>query len=153
MNMVLLFGTGLILLTSPAFGQGSSRQADAAQQFGAPYDPSINPADFTHVITNKYLTLKPGTRATYEKVTPEGIMRVQIAVTGKTKKVMDVTTLVVRTREWLNDRLIEETREWVAQDMRGNVWHFGEAVDSYENGASSNMDRGKPESMARSRAF
>jgi hypothetical protein len=134
MNAALIFATGFILLTSPAFGQGSPRPADAVLELGARYDPPIDPADFTHVISNKYLTLKPGTRATYEKATPRGVMRVQIAVSGKTKKVMDVTTLVVRSREWLNDQLIEETREWVAQDKQGNVWQFGEAVNNYENG-------------------
>ena len=47
---------------------------------------------------------------------------------------MGVTTLVVRDREWLNDQMAEDTRDWVAQDKDGNVWYFGEAVDNYEDG-------------------
>ena len=140
MNKTLLFAAGFALLTSPAFGQGSSRPADAAGQVSAPYNPTINPADFTHVITNKYLTLKPGTRATYEKTTSKGITRVEMKVTGKTKRVMGVHALVVRNWEWLNDQLIEETRDLVAQDKDGNVWFFGEAVDHYQDGELAGHD-------------
>jgi hypothetical protein len=134
MKAALLFATALVLLTSAALAQQPAGPADAELQLVDPHNPAIGPADFTHVINNTYLTLKPGTRATYEKITPEGIKRVQITVTGKTKKVMNVTTLVVRSREWLNEKLTEETREWLAQDMQGNVWHFGEAVNNYEDG-------------------
>jgi len=132
----LLFVAGFALLTSPAFAQGSPRRADSAAQVSPAYNPTINPADFTHVITNKYLMLKPGTKATYEKTTSKGIERVELQITGETKKVMGVTTLVVRTREWLDNRLIEDSRNWVAQDKDGNVWYFGEAVRNYEDDAS-----------------
>jgi hypothetical protein len=134
MNKALLFAAGFALLASPAFGQGSPRPPHAVGRPSVPYNPIINPADFTHVITNKYLTLKPGTKATYEKTTSKGITRVEMQVSGKTKRVMGVTALVVRNREWLNDRLTEDTRNWVAQDKDGNVWYFGEAVDHYEDG-------------------
>jgi hypothetical protein len=134
MKKALLFIAGLALLTSPAFGQGSLRRADSADHVNAPYNPTVNPADFTHVITNKYLMLKPGTKATYEKTSPEGVKRVEMKVTGKTARVMGVTTLVVLNREWLNDQLMEETKDWVAQDKDGNVWHFGEAVRDYQAG-------------------
>ena len=92
------------------------------------------------MITNKYYPLKPGMKATYEKKTSKGIERIEIEVTGETKKVMGVTALVVRDREWLNDQLKEDTRDWVAQDKDGNVWYFGEAVDNYENGKLVNHD-------------
>jgi hypothetical protein len=134
MKKALLFAAGFALLTSPAFGQGSPRSADTGGQVSARYNPTINPADFTHVISNKYYTLKPGMEAAYEKKAPEGIVRKRIEVTGETKMVMGVTTLVVRDREWLNGQLVEDTRDWVAQDKDGNVWYFGEAVDHYENG-------------------
>jgi hypothetical protein len=32
----------------------------------AAYDPAINPADFVHDIDNKYFTLRPGTKFTYQ---------------------------------------------------------------------------------------
>jgi hypothetical protein len=140
MNKCLIFAAGFALLGSPALGQGSPRPAEAVERGNVSYDPTINPADFTHVITNKYYALKPGMKATYEKKSPKGIKRVEIEVTGETKKVMGVTALVVRDREWLNDELQEDTRDWVAQDKGGNVWYFGEAVDNYEDGKLVNHD-------------
>lgn len=98
-----------------------------------PYDPAIDPADFTHVLSNKYYALKPGMIADYEEESAIGVTRKQIEVTGETKTVMGVTTLVVRDRGWLNRQLVEDKSEWVAQDRHGNVWYFGEAVH-YKDG-------------------
>lgn len=131
MKKGLLFVAGMAVLTSSAFCQESPRRVDLSDEVDAPYNPTIQPADFTHVITNKYLRLKPGTKATYEKASSEDVTRVEMIVTGKTTEVMGVTTLVVLNREWVNDQLIEETSDWVAQDKDGNVWQFGEAVRDY----------------------
>jgi hypothetical protein len=51
---------------------------------------------------------------------------------------MGVETTVVRAKEWKNGALFEETYDWYAQDIAGNVWYFGEAVDFYKNGKVSN---------------
>ena len=140
MNKSLVFAAGLALLSAPAFAQESPRLAAALAHASASYEPAIDPADFTHVITNKYYTLKSGMKATYKKRTPKGTTRIEIEVTGETKKVLGVTTIVVRGRQWLNGELTEETREWVAQDKDGNVWYFGEAVDNYQNGRLVNHE-------------
>ncbi len=47
---------------------------------------------------------------------------------------MGITTLVFRTREWLNNQLTEEAIHWVAQDRDENVWNFGEVVGHYKDG-------------------
>jgi hypothetical protein len=122
------------LLIPPAFGEETPRAPYSLREVRGPYNPTFNPADFTHVITNKYLILKAGTKATYEKISSKGIVHVEMNVSGKTKSVMRITTLVVRNREWLNDRMIEDTSHWVAQDRDENVWNFGEAVDHYKDG-------------------
>jgi hypothetical protein len=119
-------------MISPAIGQEVPRPP--AAEADAPYDPVINPTEFTHLITNKYYPLRPGMKAIYEEKSEQGRKRVEIEVTGETKKVMGVTALVVLDREWLNEELHEETRDWVAQDKEGNVWYFGEAVGNYEDG-------------------
>jgi len=36
--------------------------------------------------------------------------------------------------------LIEETIDWYAQDLDGNVWYFGEISKSYEDGELDNLD-------------
>jgi hypothetical protein len=98
------------------------------------YNPTINPNDFVPHISHKYFSLKPGMKFTYEKRTKKDVERAEVTVTSEMKSILGVTTTVVRKREWLNDQLIEDTRDWYAQDQEGNVWYFGEAVDNYRNG-------------------
>jgi len=102
----------------------------------AEYSPVINPADFVSEVTNKYFTLKPGKKFTYRD--SAGTERIEIVVTGETKKIMGVTTIVVRATEWKKGVLKEDTRDWYAQDKEGNVWYFGEAVDNYVDGKLDN---------------
>ena len=94
------------------------------------YNPLINPQDFSNVIDNKYLTFKPKTKFTYEGITEEGLERVEVYVTEETRMVMGIDALVVWDRVWLENELIEDTKDWYAQDKEGNVWYFGE--ESYE---------------------
>ena len=98
------------------------------------YNPVINPADFVPQVDNKYLTLTPGKKFVFEKKTGEGVERIEVIVSKETRQVMGVTTTVVWDRVWLNDQLIEDTKDWYAQDKEGNVWYFGEEVDNYEDG-------------------
>ncbi len=98
------------------------------------YNPQINPEDYVSEINNKYLTFTPGKKLVYEGKTEEGVERVEVAVTHETKKVMGVNTIVVWDRVWLNDELIEDTKDWYAQDKYGNVWYFGEDSKELVNG-------------------
>ncbi|MEK7557261.1 MAG: hypothetical protein AAB538_04765, partial [Patescibacteria group bacterium] len=67
--------------------------------------------------------------------TPEGPERIEILVPGWTKDVMGVKTLVYWDRVYVNGEIVEDTRDYVAQNkMTGDVWYFGEDVDNYENG-------------------
>lgn len=100
----------------------------------------IRPSNFTTDITNKYFTLEPGRKLMYEKETADGLERVEIMVTDETKKLMGVDTLLFRDTVWLNDQLKEDTKDYFAQDKKGNVWYFGEEVDNYEAGILSNHD-------------
>jgi hypothetical protein len=98
------------------------------------YRPQINPLDFTDKIDNPYFSLTPGTTFSYKSKTDEGTEVIKVMVTDKTRRVMGVTTLVVWDRVWLDDKLIEETYDWYAQDQEGNVWYFGEDSKEYKNG-------------------
>ncbi|MCM2325680.1 MAG: PepSY domain-containing protein [Candidatus Woesearchaeota archaeon] len=90
------------------------------------YDPLINPADFSSVVDNKYFKLTPGKKTVYEGMTQDGLERVEVYVLDERKIVMGVETIVVWDRVWLDGDLIEETKDWYAQDKDGNVWYFGE---------------------------
>jgi hypothetical protein len=98
----------------------------------AAYNPVINPADFVPEINNKYFTLKPGSKFTYQD--KMGTERIELTVTSETKQLMGVTTRGVRVTEWRNGALKEDTMDWYAQDKAGNVWYFGEAVNNYRDG-------------------
>ena len=99
-----------------------------------PANPVISPAEFEARVGHKYFTLEPGAKFTYKRETRRGSERVETVVLRETRQVMGVTTTVVRETEWLNDKLIEDTRNWYAQDRSGNVWYFGESVDNYKKG-------------------
>lgn len=98
------------------------------------YNPVIDPSDFVASITNPLLPLVPGTTFVYEAITPEGLQRIEVAVTQDTKEILGVTCTVVRDSVTLDGQLIEDTLDWYAQDSAGNVWYFGEDSKSYEGG-------------------
>lgn len=111
--------------------------AYAAKTIESPenYNPQINPADFTTNITNPYFSLPIGRKMVYEAKTKDGTERIEILVPGWTRKVAGVETLVHWDRVYLNDELIEDTRDYLVQNKKtGDVWYFGEHVDNYENG-------------------
>ncbi len=97
-----------------------------AQQLETIYAPQINPSEFTSAITNPYFKFAPGKVYVYEGKTEEGIERVEVKVTTEKKTVMGIPMFIVRDKEFLNGELIEDTRDWFAQDREGNVWYFGE---------------------------
>lgn len=104
------------------------------QNKAATYAPTIDPASFTANITNPYFSLPAGKAFTYDGKEGEGAEHVEIAVTNDTRKIMGVTTRLYHDQVWVNGKLHEDTRDWLAQDGRGDVWYFGEEVDNYDNG-------------------
>lgn len=100
-----------------------------------PYNPSVDPAQFTDQITNKYFPLTPGTVMVYEG-TRDGVpLRIELTVTNDTKVIMGVKCIVVR--DIVTGALEERTSDWYAQDAAGNVWYFGEDTKEYTNGVVS----------------
>lgn len=98
------------------------------------YNPVIDATEFTTDVTNPYFTLTPGTTWVYESLTEDGLERVETLVTDETRKVIGVNTVVVWDRVWLDGELIEDTKDWYAQDAQGNVWYFGEDSVELESG-------------------
>jgi hypothetical protein len=89
---------------------------------------------FTDVIDNPYLPMLPGATYIYRGVDGEDAVSVRVNVTSETKLIMGVTTTVVREREYVDGELVEDTRDFFAQDKAGNVWYFGEASREIEDG-------------------
>lgn len=98
------------------------------------YNPQINPADFTAKVTNKYFSLPVGRKLVYQSQTAGGKERIEIEIETGTKEIMGVMTTVYRDKVYLNNVLVEDTRDYLTQDKEGNVWYFGEEVNNYEDG-------------------
>src|SRR5262249_10699447 len=96
------------------------------------HPPDINPADFTprQEINNQYFPLPVGTLFVYEG-TKEGVPTYdEICVTQQARVIEGVLATVVHHRSFAgNPRLlVEDTRDWHAQDIFHNVWYLGEDV-------------------------
>jgi hypothetical protein len=117
----------------------------------APYDPLIDPdefVDFEKVIEgeenftpNAYFPLEPGSTREYLAKDKDGTVteRILVEVLEETKEILGVNCIVVRDRVWEIDEegeeeLIEDTYDWHAQDLIGNVWYFGEIAKNFEDG-------------------
>lgn len=105
-----------------------------------PYNPTISPTDFSTTINNPYFSLPVGKKFVYEGKTKEGVERIEIEITGEKRTIMGVETLVYWDRVWVGEELVEDTKDYLAQDKAGNVRYFGEAVSNYENGKITDHD-------------
>jgi hypothetical protein len=95
------------------------------------YAPVVDPAKFVTDITNPYLPLAVGSRWVLEG--DEG-QRVEVVVTDQRRTIMGVSAVVVRDTEYEDGQVVEDTFDWFAQDVDGNVWYFGEDTAEYEGG-------------------
>ena len=131
--LVIIFAALNALLMKNVFlNKDASKQSGKSLEDA--YNPQISPSDFTVKISNKYLTFTPGTKFVYEGQVEEGTERTEVYVTNNIKKVMGVDVVEVRDKVFLNDELIEDTKDWYAQDKFGNVWYFGEDSKDIVNG-------------------
>jgi hypothetical protein len=97
---------------------------------GGNYTFTLTPADFVTGIDNPYLPLTVGSRWVFEG----GGERTEIEVLAETRVVMGITATVVRDTVSEDGELIEDTFDWFAQDVDGNVWYLGEDSTEYANG-------------------
>jgi hypothetical protein len=108
----------------------------AAQPLPTGSEPvTLDPAEFTTRIDNRYFPLRPGSRWVYRETDADGsVQRVVVRVTRRTRVVAGITARVVRDTVTERGRLVEDTFDWYAQDGAGNVWYLGEDTKEYEDG-------------------
>jgi len=107
----------------------------ATSPVGAKPSLQLDPGNFVSVIDNPYFPLEPGTTFTYRGESEGAPTRDVMTVTEDTKVILGVTTTVVYHLSYEDGVLIEETFDWFAQDVEGNVWYFGEDTKELdENG-------------------
>lgn len=107
---------------------------------GGIYAPVIDPDDFVDLIDNPWLPLAPGTTFVYEKVTEDETERIEVEVTDDTVEILGVTCTVVRDTASVDGEIQEDTYDWYAQDVAGNVWYFGELSFEYEDGEIAGIE-------------
>lgn len=109
------------------------------------YVPDIDPENFlspeeTSVSPNLYYPLVIGRKHIYEADTAEGLERIEVLVTDETREIMGVECMVIRDTVWLAGEIIEDTQDWYAQDIEGNVWYFGELTFEFEDGQITGVE-------------
>lgn len=113
----------------------------ACQRFGpARYDPMIIPTNFVTGVNNQYFPLPSGTTFVYEGHTSAGLEHDEFAVTHRTRVIQGVTCVEVHDTVKTNGKLTEDTLDWFAQDVDGNVWYFGENTHELEDGLITTID-------------
>ena len=108
-----------------------------------PFNPKIDPAMFVNpadigksAAPNPYFPLIRG-RTTVFKGPGETIT---FTITTETREILGVKCAVIHdTVVDRSGRLIEDTVDWYAQDVLGNVWYFGERAQNFKGGYLDNL--------------
>src|SRR5882724_8754090 len=98
---------------------------------------NVDPSNFVKEVNNKFFPLKPGTTFFYEGLKDGIPARDETRVTHQTKTILGVKCTEVHDQAFENGILVEDTLDWYAQDIYGNVWYFGE--DSKELDPAGNV--------------
>jgi hypothetical protein len=120
---------------SPADGGSAATASPAALPSGTEA-VHLDPHDFTTAITNPWWPMAVGDRWSYTETDADGAeQRVEVTVLDETQKVaMGIEARVVHDQVTDHGAVVEDTRDWYAQDADGNIWYLGERTAEYENG-------------------
>lgn len=125
--------TSVLLTSGLAAAQGSPPRSEDALE-------TLDLRKFSNptVISNKWLPMKVGTRWIYEGTTVEDDgkvvpHRLEIAVTDLVKSIAGVCNVVSYDLDYSDGELAEAELALFAQDDDGNVWHFGQYPEEYED--------------------
>jgi len=114
-------------------GQGSGSGSAAASA-----SATLNPADFSTTIDNRFFPVLPGEIRIYEGEEKSGAettkTRVEETVLSETDTIAGVQVRVVEVKEFEDGELSEITKDYYAQHKDGAVYYFGERVDEYSGG-------------------
>ena len=140
----MLVAAGGALAAAVALGivlAASGGTSSVSSEFPRGSDPvNLDPADFSANIDNPRWPMTVGSRWVYRVVdTSDGsVQRDVIRVTNQTKMIADgIEARVVSDIVSDHGKPTEVTKDWYAQDSRGNVWYFGENTVEYKHGMPS----------------
>jgi hypothetical protein len=136
--LVSLLWASFAVAQEPEEEEGEEETTTALEP-GAKEFEDFDPSNFDNPtqIDNEWWPLEPGTEFIYEgfdlvdgEETPH---RIVTTVTDLTKVISDVRTVVIVEKDFSDDKLEEKELAFFAQDNDGNVWHFGQYVEHYED--------------------
>lgn len=131
--------TGAHTTTAAETGEATPPSETAQGEISADdYDQSLFD-DTSATIDNEWWPLAPGTRFEWSGWTEEAEgervpHRIVFTVTDLTKVIDGVRTVVGWDRDFSEDELVETELIFLAQDKDGNVWHFGQYSETFEDG-------------------
>jgi len=140
-SAVLLVVASLTAATAAAATAATAPAATSTKELCGPgsvlrFNRSAFPAEPN--IDNQWLRLRPGMQytTTGKVISPDGTTTrtVVSTVTGLTKVIDGVKTIVVWDRDYSDGELVESELAFFAQTEKGTVWLFGEYPEEYENG-------------------
>ncbi|MDQ0619046.1 hypothetical protein [Arthrobacter globiformis] len=131
----------MLFLATFTSTSGAAAASTASQELCGPGSATtFHRADFPKKpkVTNMWFPLKPGmqytTTGTVKTATETTKRTVVHTVTGLTKVVDGVKTLVMWDRDYSDGELAESELAFFAQTRKGDVWLFGEYPEEFENG-------------------
>ena len=96
---------------------------------------ALDSDDFVERVDNASWPMAPSTRWVYREADTRGSeQRGVVKVKARTRDVAGISATVVRDIVREDGELVEDTRDWYAQDVCGNVWYLGENTKEYEDG-------------------
>ena len=128
-----LIVVGLVASGAPGVGVAAVTCPIGLPQGSDP--PTLGPADFVERIDNPFWPMAPGTTWVYREADTHGNeQKVVVKVKERTREILGISATVVRDVVSQDGELVEDTLDWYAQDVCGNVWYMGESTKEYENG-------------------
>lgn len=127
--MVAMASIGLV-----GAGGGPAAAAVIDPGDGGRYAPTVDAASFVATIDNPYWPLPVGAHWVFEDPGPDETERTEVTVLPDRKVVLGISATVVHDVVSVDGEIVEDTRDWYAQDREGNVWYLGEETAEYEHG-------------------
>jgi hypothetical protein len=124
----------------PASSVAGATSVPATTAVKVAVDTDFDPSRFSDPTTvdNRWFPLTPGTQLTWQGSALDGSERIArqvvFTVTGLTKTINGVRTVVGFDRDYNDGELVEPELVFFAQDDDGNVWTLGQYPEEYEDG-------------------
>jgi hypothetical protein len=125
------------VVASQACDQASPLETEVSAQARAAAEPCAFGQSFSLESTNVWFPLNVGSTWLLEGEEDDEEVALQIVVLDETEVVGVVTTRVVEETEWVDDEVVEISRNFVALTADATVCYFGEDVDIFEDGEIS----------------